>query len=467
MTSAQVALNGLQRCLSYTQVQRDSESSFYSSSIDSLKQIRNLATQIMLASNEALAKVGLDEPLDIVKQNPEQSDQILQKAAEISGQVAAEVANQVVFAILNQVNTVNQQNISINHVDQYNQYSESRSQEDSIEIAPYEPEIVEESGEISKKSPKSTKNSNFIRDFKKISKEVHNLPVEKFSSPEVKLVSDLIFDYFDIRFNKKYDPSQIHWFSREKFRDYLASIIIGYSQALVDGKSYKFYDDFENWLNDIKETPSKYTLPLNCSIIYFNILNVKPSEVTYHLDREVIETIIQLWNELWTLGYYKFNNLSNEFDYPDAKLEWIQENLNASMIYSGPQDDPIPFAIYALCESWKDLEAWESFEICRAIVIRNTPILKQLNYEDVVKIPQDLIQKSLLCYIEDNGIGSIDRLKMKLKSIKSIVETADFKYSSLEDKYQYLNQFPPSDLELVEVLENYAANINGVDIDEI
>ena len=78
MASAQVALNGLQRCLSYTQAQRDSDSTFYSSSVESLKQIRELATQIMLASNEALAKVGLDEPLDIVKQNSGQSDEILQ-----------------------------------------------------------------------------------------------------------------------------------------------------------------------------------------------------------------------------------------------------------------------------------------------------------------------------------------------------------------------------------------------------
>ena len=467
MASAQVALNGLQRCLSYTQAQRDSDSTFYSSSVESLKQIRELATQIMLASNEALAKVGLDEPLDIVKQNSGQSDEILQKAAEISGQVAAEVANQVVFAVLNQFNNVNQQNISINHVDQYNQYTEMISQEDSLEIELCEDEIPVESGKISKKSPKSSKNSNFIRDFKKILKEVHALPVEKFSSPEIKAVSDLVFEYFDIRFNKKYDPNQIHWFSREKFRDYLVSILLGYSQSMINNTNFEFYDDFMNWLNDIKKIPSRYTLPFNCFTIYFNVINIEPSDIAFHLDKEVVTVFYNMWNELWSLGYYKFSSFTSDFSYPDAKLTWVHGNLESSINCSGIEEDSIASVINSLGESWKSLEEWESFEICRAIVIRNNSILKQLNYEDVVKIPQDLIQKSLLCYIEDNGIGSIDRLKMKLKSIRSIVENADSKYSSLEDKYQYLNQFPPSDLELVEVLENYAANMNGVGIDEI
>lgn len=468
MTSAQVALNGLQRCLNYTQVQRDSESSFYSSSVESLEQIRDLAFQIMVASNEALAKVGLDKPLSIVETKSSQSDEILKKAAEISGQVASEVANQVVIAVLNQFNVINQQNISINHVDHYNQYNEIDAQEiideNLGETTKIEGDILELPGDLDK----SSKKSSFIHDFKDILRKVHNLPVDKFSSPEVKVASDLVFDYFEVRFNKKYDPTQIHWFSREKFRDYLVSILIKYSQSVVAGESFKFYDDFENWLKELTECPSKYTLPLDCFEIYYNLLEPDPAHISVSLKLEELDVFKKIWSELWELGYHKFSSFSYKFNVPDASVSWVACNLQSAVEYVGIKEDAVSSAICALGELWKSLETtYVSFDICRAIVIRSNPILQTINYEDTVKLSSDIIQKSLLAYVNYKGIGSIDRLKMKLKSIISIVEIADSKYDTLEEKYGYLSQFPPSDLELVEVLEHYAANIAEVDNNEI
>lgn len=470
MASAQVALNGLQRCLSYTQAQRDSSSTFYSSSVESLKQIRELASQIMIASNEALSKVGLEEPLSIVKDHPcdlVESDEFIQKVSEISSKVASEVANQVIFQVLNQFNLVNQQNISINHVDQYNQYSESLNLSEILEADCTDQENPGKIEEQTQISGNSIKSSTFIHDFKQVLREVHTLSVEKFSSPEIKLVSDLVFDYFDVRFNKKYDPNQIHWFSRKRFRDYLASILISYSRSVVVGESFKFYTNFENWLEDIQKSPSKYTLPVNCSSVYFNILVKDASQVSEYLDIEVVQKFKEIWAELWELGYYKFKNLSDDWCLPDKSLSWIQSNLECCAQNHDLFDDAVSLVINELCDTWKSLETCESFSICRAIAIRSNLSLQNLDYEDVVKLPQDLIQKSLQLYVSDNGIESLDRLKMKLKSIQSIVNDADSKCDSLEEKYRYLSQFPPSDLELVEVLEHYAANIAEVDNNEI
>ena len=459
MTTSHAALNGLQRCLTFTEEQRDSDSSFYSSGIEALKQIRDIATQIMLASNEALAKVGLDESLEIVKSTSSQltnPEFILEEAAKVSEQTASQVVNQIFSVVFNQFNGNSQQNVLIEQVDTFQSSASA-----NIEVKPeVDPEILDVEVEDSKKSSRS---HSEIYDYKKILAEVANLPISKFSSPQIKTGAILVSEYFDVRFNKRYDVHQIHWFSMEKLRDYLVSVLLGFSESVVKGQYQEFCSDFKLWLSEIRENSSKYTLPANCASIFFEILNKDPNSVSKQLSNEALSYFDDMWSELWKLGYYKFKKWSNLTCYPSKDVDWIRKQLNSSLkCESNKRSWNLDGEIDKILTLWQDLEEYESFDVCRAIVIKDSILLQSLEYQDLVKLPRELLRESLKMYITSNGYASVSKLKMKLDSMRSIMKYTDEKFDSLEDSYKYLSEFSPNDLDLVEVLEHYVVEELGV-----
>lgn len=453
MTTSQSAINGLQRCLSFTEEQRDSDSSFYSSGIESLKQIRDLAVQVMLASNEALAKVGLDEPLEIVpvkSQNSELATTILEEAAKVSEETASKVINQMFSIVFNQFQGNSQQNIVVNSIEsckidvQPENFIKNIVDEEDFEEEPLEIVEIEES-------------HNYIHDFKEILHDVAILPASKFSSPQVKSISSLISEYFDVRFCKKYDPNQIHWFSKKKMRDYLLSVLIRCVESESCENFQNLYDDLKKWLADIKVSPSKYTLPPEYNSIFFNILLKSPDSVDRPLSKSAFDRLIKVWDELWGLGYYKFNNLSYASYHPTKNLDWVRENLISAtnLDSSDVKHFNLDRAVKLLLSRWTSLEKYESFDLCKAISIRSNKNLRKFSYQDMVKLPHSLLEDSLKVYVKANGYSSIDNLKSKLESMESIMNFADNNFATIQERYEYLNQYPPDQLDLVEVFETY------------
>ena len=158
MTTSQVALKGLERCLDFTEMQRDSQSSFYSTGIESLQQIRELAAQICIAANDALAKVGLDEPQSIVKPSKSLGLDDIEECVN-------HATEQAVLNIFNQLNIVNQQNISIDISTNENIVNTKIDEDKFEDLEPIDIEIPVQS-ELSQKDDKPS--SQFMSDFKQV-----------------------------------------------------------------------------------------------------------------------------------------------------------------------------------------------------------------------------------------------------------------------------------------------------------
>lgn len=289
MVSTQSAMNSLNRVLEYVNQTAD-VTTMYQKGVENLKQIREIASQILRQTDNMLQLVDEFDPQPIQTH----SDEALVK-------IASEAASSAVINVLNQLNIIGEQNIHADTVIQYNSV---------------------ESTEIDEK-PQAVPNSNITK-YKSIIKEVSEIGEDSFASELSYNCASLCNMYFNTRFNLTYDINRIHRFDKKQLKNYIASIIIAYADSYESGGLVEFESEVYNWCQEVVKGVVRYTLPKSAATIFFKIIKNQPLEIS----KESIQTAKQIWNDLWILGYSKLNTkcLKTPSEYlPVYDLSWIEE----------------------------------------------------------------------------------------------------------------------------------------------
>ena len=261
MVTTQVALNGLQRGLTYVQYHQNSDSKLYSKGAKHIESIRNMALEILkIADNLLETKTNYE--------NHSFDESEISKIADL---------------VVEKISTKIPQQIS---------------------------EIPAQIGEKVQKISENRKKNTFSKDFKSVISET-----TKNSSEDIKEYSEICENYFKVRFSPKNDPKNIHKFSMKSYTDYLKALILSISECEVAGVLEEFKVYINNWLSEVKKGNIKYTFPKPVAG-YFYTLNGSDTEHT--IPQSVYEKASEIWNKLWESGFNEFDSLKDK--HPNFKL---------------------------------------------------------------------------------------------------------------------------------------------------
>ena len=464
MSTYQSAMNGLKRSLDYVESQNTNDSNFYSSGVNNLKEIRDIASKVMINANQALAKVHQDDSRYVLKLDNQEIDVV-----EFATKIAVNVATQLFI----QFNSVNQQNIQTENVIQYNTLNMDKDiliEDESLELEECQEDIIEESQET--KIPK-----NYISDFKKVLNETKDKCNENYKLNEC---VELCAEYINIRFDPKYDVNKIHVFDRKRMRDYLVSFVFAYSKAANSDKDLnKFREEFEEWINSVKLGVISYTFPKSVSDIFFNILDTETK-----LDDDYIFGF-KLWRELWDIGYYKFDNYSWESTFKlDKELSWLKQQCPDCIVLLNdlkPSTDTsyddifnislnsIQFEtnkilqkkyksiIKEIYEQYCDFSLNPMYEVVKPVILQKYPELKLIHTISENKILEGTLCKSLIFYGIHNS-DNLDEVNKQMDNINNISDKVNCTCTTYSEIEELLTQYDYKDLDLVEVFEYYVNN---------
>lgn len=432
MATAQVALTGLTRCFSFIKDKHDSNSSFYSSTVDRIKEIRDLSSQVALLANEALARVGQDVVDVQVASRDElnvKSDAVLAEIADIKAQLA-KIVDSPQNKIEDSVN-IEQNEIPANSgselLTKSNQLDKRVTQECS------------QCDEVKSKQLPKPVIKHFIRDFKRVTNTLESIPEDRFSSPEVCRLGRICSQYFQ----KRYTKNSHCVFKVEDYRNYLLSFIIGYSRAYLDDKTSEYLEECSNWIRSLEFKNSKYTLPKPVAFIYFNQFNEKTKKPQCYISDDCMTVTQSIWNEFWLLGYNQFESLNYDF-LPDSDLSWAEittntlSEVNDEIWHNGMQEE-----FDMLVHQWKLIHKFKIHQY-RCIDFHIEYQFETFEFEQAV-----------LSYVKRHGVGSIKDLQTRLDNIFPILEHAEFELKDEQEKQDYINSYPAESLELLDVIDEY------------
>ena len=307
------AQNSMERIVDMLEARTGSEVGTYSETEARLSRIRELGERIMLLANSALIRTDSYDPRYLQYSDISGDlDSFVQKVADIAASKAVAVASASASAVVN-----------FNGV-------ELTPKESEVEIIPV---AEQEHKELPEKKP--TKLST-IGAFKRVTTSTC-IGAERSASQHVKILGKLISEYFNIRFSTKSDPNRIHRFSSTELRNYLASIILNYSQSVEDDFDFETY--FHDWLNQVKLGEVRYTLPPKANSIFFTIAMPDRCVSPVSITRSVYERAVRLWKCLWRCGMCGFSMLEDS-DVPLPTIEFDWFNLDLSDDYEPVQEIP-------------------------------------------------------------------------------------------------------------------------------
>lgn len=470
MSTAQVAINGLARCYSFTQALCDPSVSFYSSTIEYLKEIRDLGAKISVMANEALAKVGQNIPevkVATIKELSPDSELILEEIRNLKLQVSS-IANvstsQNVVVQVNNSDTLNHSEVKsyqspgsvvINPIKSSSPLMPSKA--DRIKRLKNSNPTTKQESFVDKIASRTKSNTNsYVRDFKTVVRDVGSLPLHKFSSDQIHDLSVLCSNYFEVRFARKSKCK----FQTQEFKNYLACFIIAYSNAEAKYQSREFLDECFSWVNGLKTEDSKYVMPLPVAQIYFNLINKKTQKPQCFVLRENYDRAKEIWNELWSLGYCTFNNFEHD-NLPDKNMTWLDTLLEgkikepASYITQKTYEKPsLSKPKHDNTESVRIfnqvLSLWRSLENYEAYNVMNLKIRESVNLDSLDK------RQALLSYTESHGFESLKAISEYLNNIKSSYSYVQDAYDSLDAQVRVLSNYCFDSLDILDVISEYA-----------
>ena len=407
MTTAKVALNGLQRSLKYAEEQLESQRSLYNPGVENFEEIRRLAQKIVDLTDEILQ----------ISEEMEKQEKVIEK---------------------------------------------------EVVVKKKEVEIIDD--EVPQ---------NFSKDFKQVLQNVASLPLTDFSSSKIKECADFCNEYFNVRFSKRYDILNLHKFNLKDFKNYLYSFLLTFADYYESSQFIEVVSSCYDWLEDVKSGNVKYTMPKIVSQTYFQV--VKGGEYD-SIDLKSFELI---WDELWELGYEVFGQYNNS-NFPEhipqclkhvkslyscdsITLEsglWNREVFEYALDSIEEETGIIVNAalrgeIKQVCYSWMDLSRESTYDLFRALAMKDNLSLNKLHYENEVKLSDGTLCKSLIFYIMQNEV-QVDVIEKKIESIFKKIQFLDSSFSSISEKYENVKDSDVGELELVEVLQFYAQNYEVV-----
>lgn len=274
MVTTQAAFNSFDRVMRYIG-QFTSDSTLYSKSVEHLNSLKSMALELVDAVNQQL---GYEDEVQIDKKN----------------------LTQEIVGILQSMDLI---------------------KEDAARI-PQPVEVIEEVKPVEVESKAQVPNT-IIRDYKSVAYEVASLDDDIYSDESVSRCSQLCNEYLQARFDMNNDPNNIHKFSKREIRNYVASLILWYSDCIENDDIDKFELDFYNWIERVGRGSEKYTLPKPAAAIFFEIKKNGKVE----LPDGVKLKARSIWNELWLKGYNKLHS-DNELS-PTYDMEWLfKDDLN-------------------------------------------------------------------------------------------------------------------------------------------
>ena len=438
MATAQVALTGLTRCFSFIKDKHDSNSSFYASTVDKIKEIRDLSSQVALMANEALARVGQDVVDVQVPSRDElnvKSDAVLAEIADIKAQLA-----KIVDSPQNQIDEIRDDKTRRSVENSKNlEKADDRQLNQSIELDKHSVQnIVQEDSGKSAQLPKPVIR-HFIRDFKRVTNTLESIPEDRFSSPEICKLGRICSQYFQ----KRYTKNSHCVFKVEDYRDYLLSFIVGYSRAYLENQTSEYLDECAEWVRSLEFKNIKYTLPKPVAFIYFNQFNEKTKKPQCYISDDCMTITRSIWNEFWLLGYNQFEALNYDF-LPDSDLSWADIATNTlSEVNDETWRNSVQEEFDMLVHQWKLIHKFKIHQY-RCIDF-------YINYQ----LETFEFAQAALAYVKRHGIDSIKDLQARIDNIFPILEHAEFELNDEKEKQDYINSYPAESLELIDVLDEY------------
>lgn len=257
MTTPQVAINNLERSLKYAEDRLESNTNMYQKGIDHILKIRQLAYDILQCTEEILELQNVDmKSLKKTKKKVKKPKESSKKQKEVkkSGQVKTS-----------------------------------------------DPYLDTKFKQLENLEKKLDPRYNIPRVYKQVTANTANKPIDDFKSKECYELSNIISEYFSVRFDPKYDPNHIHLFRRENFGEYLMSFIVTYIECGFDNNLKKFRKEIEKFISSVKHGHEKYTLPRICASSFFSI-----RDRTYEPNDNVKTLINRMWCQLLNAGYNEF-----------------------------------------------------------------------------------------------------------------------------------------------------------------
>ena len=422
----------------YVEAVKEETPNFYEPSLKKLEELRLQAASIMMGLNDVLAQFDRDDPKFIVKS---QSD-VLSESFENR---FAELDSKLALIIQNQVAQVNQQ--SVNVIVNGATVAEPT-------IVPYvepkeEPEYIEPKVIAQSCDNSSTKQPNvkFIPTFKSVIEQTTLNTDFMYSVDTVHDCGILVDKYFQTRFDIENDPFKKHKFTQKDMKNYLYSIVLGYSKAVIEQKVDDFKFQFYEFINKVKEEHINYTLPISCAEIFFDYIKTPKIE----LPQKVIDLAATIWSDLWLYGYSQFLTYKSDYDsifLPKEMPKWALtadlsrfNGLSLTELGSDKYASIIDDHCVDLSSAKSIKELWSSYLLYRRIMgvtvnqlVSNTIYEEKFKSSDLQEVCEMFVfnillnansQKSLQSHIKWFGevIQYIRDNKVKTVNFESMLKT--------------------------------------------